>query len=339
MILKTYEIQKKYKSINEKDIFLLYGENMGLKKDIKELILKEIKKNNANLEIVLLDENEILKSEEHFHNLFYSKSLFHDKRALIINRGTDKFLKNLEKITQKNPNKVVLIITSEILEKKSKLRNYCEKNENIFCIPCYEDLSRDLEFIAVKEFKNRNIDISREAINLIINRASGDRYNLKNEIEKIGLFLGSENKISYSQVKELTNSTESIKLEHLVNSCMSGDSLHFRKILSEIYFDTINYIMILKLFSRKIEKLINIKKLEKKFSNIEILINQTKPPIFWKEKPLIKKQLKIWKLKDLIALIRELNIVELQCKKNNNSSSIIFSKFIVDICRRANSYS
>ena len=339
MILKTYEIQKKNKNINEKEIFLLYGENMGLKKDIKELILEEIKKRNSSLETILLDENEILNSEENFYNLLYSKSLFQDKRALIINRATDKFLKNLEKITQKNLNKVVLIIISEILEKKSKLRNHCEKNENIYCIPCYEDSSKDLEFIAVKEFKNRKIDISHEAINLIISTANGDRNNLQNEIKKIGLFLGWEKKISYHQVQELTNSVQSIKFEYLVNSCMSGDGLHFRKILSELYLDTVNYIMILKMFSRKIEKLINIKKQEKKFSNIEILINQMKPAIFWKEKPLIKKQLKIWKLKDLIELISELNIVELQCKKNNNSSSIIFGKFIIDIYRKANSYS
>ena len=104
---------------------------------------------------------------------------------------------------------------------------------------------------------------------------------------KLSRYRRKYNKDPLSELSEINNDIYNIfsaqldefkptKFEYLDNSCMSGDGLHFRKILSELYLNTVNYIMILKVFSRKIEKLINIKKQEKKFSNIEVLINQMK---------------------------------------------------------------
>jgi len=44
MIIKSYEIKKNKLNLLKNNFFLLYGENIGLKKDIKKFISTEIKK-------------------------------------------------------------------------------------------------------------------------------------------------------------------------------------------------------------------------------------------------------------------------------------------------------
>ena len=235
MILKSFEIQKNPSKIKSKDIFLLYGENIGLKKDVKKIItsFNNNEKKDED-EVLTYTEEEVLKSEEGFYNSIYSGSLFGGKKILVVNRVTDKFFKYLENnFTEKKPGDIVLILTAEILDKKSKLRSFCEQNNNIFCIPCYQDTTRDLQVILKKELETQEISISQKSMNLLIENANGDRNNLKNEIEKIKLFVKDKDKITYEQLKELTNSNELFKAENLVNSCLCGETIKFKKTISE----------------------------------------------------------------------------------------------------------
>ena len=196
MIIKSYEVKKK-KLITNNNFFLLYGENFGLKKDIKNFITDKIKQSNEKLEIISLYENEITDNEVIFFNYIYSGSLFSDKKIIIIYQATDKIIKKINDVYDKNPTNVFLIIFSDVLDKKSKLRNFFEKNEKTICVPCYLDSEKDLEIITQSEMKKNNINLSREAINLLIEKSNSDRNNLINEIEKIKSYSLNKKKIRY----------------------------------------------------------------------------------------------------------------------------------------------
>ena len=240
MIIKSFQIINNIEITKRGKIFFLYGINFGLKKEIKNLIISEHKKLNSNIEIISHDEDEILKEKDHFFNLLYIKSLFDEKRVLVINKISDKFLNYLENILEKEIKDVVIILLSEILDKKSKIRSMCEKEKQVYLIPCYEDSLVDLELIAKKELKFKNINYSNEIINLLINKSNGDRNNLYNEIEKISSFVGKENKISFEEIRTLTTSNDDIKSENLINSCLCGNTLELKKLLPELYINTFN---------------------------------------------------------------------------------------------------
>ena len=184
MIIKSYEIHKNKSNFLKYNLFLLYGENVGLKKDFQNILKNNIKKKD-DVESISLYENEILGNDESFYNFIYSGSLFGNKKIITIYDATDKILNKVSDLVEKNLENTFLIIFSEILEKKSKLRNFFEKNLKTICIPCYPDNEKDLEIIALTELKKNNIKLSREATNLLIEKSNTDRNNLKNEIEKI----------------------------------------------------------------------------------------------------------------------------------------------------------
>ena len=335
MILKSYEIQKNKSNLSKYNFFLLYGENFGLKKDIKEYIEIEIKKKDKHIEISSLYENDILNNEENFFNSIFSGSLFSEKKIIIIHESTDKIINNVTNIYNKYVENVYLIFFSDVLEKKSKLRNFFEINKKTICIPCYLDSEKDLEIIAQSELKKSSINLSREAINLLIEKSNSDRNNLKNEIEKIKSYALNKKRIEFDEIKSLINFSGDHKSDILVNECLCGNILQYKKVVSEIYINTINQVYLLRILSNKIQRLLKIKEKENKLNNLDKLINSSTPTIFWKEKPLVKKQLSIWSSNDLNKLINEINNTELLCKKNPEISKVIFFNFFTKICSKA----
>ena len=339
MILKSYEINRNIKNLVKYNLFLLYGENEGLKKDIRENIKTEINKKETNIELLSLYENDIVENEENFYNSIFSGSLFSNRKIITISNGSDKINKQIENIIDKFPNNVALIIFGNVLEKKSKLRILFEKNNSTLCVPCYLDNEKDLEYIAINEFKKNNISTSREIINLLIEKSNNDRINLKNEIEKIKSFTLNKKKLEISDLKNLINFSGEYKSDGLINECLCGNISQYKKILSELYTNTINYIFLLRIMNSKIQRLLSMKESQNEFVDLDSLLNTYKPPIFWKDKPIVKKQLRIWKAENLRKIIQEINETELTCKKNPQISKIIFFNFFNRLCREASNYS
>ena len=339
MIIKSYEIKIKISDLVKNNFFLLYGENFGLKKDINELIKKELKKKDENIETLSIYEGEILGNEQNFYESIYSGSLFSEKKIIIIYDATDKLIEKINDIYSKYPENVFLIIFSGLLDKKSKLRNFFEVNKKAICVPCYPDNQKDLETIALLELKKENISLSREVLNLLVEKANSDRNNLRNEIEKIKSYSLHNKKLEINEIKSLINFSGDYKSDILVNECLCGNITEYKKIISEMYVNITNQILLLRILSNKIHRLLKIKEQKNTNNNFDNLINASKPSIFWKEKPLVKKQLSIWSLDDLKKIIYDINSTELLCKKNPQISEIIFFQLFSKVCLIANNSS
>ena len=339
MIIKSYEILNNSLNILKYNLFLLYGENEGLKKNIVENIKKVIVDKDSNVEFITLNEADILNNGEIFYNTVYSGSLFSKKKILIIKDTKDKIMKQIKEITSSYPEDIKIIILSGVLDKKSILRSFFEKDIKTLAIPCYPDSEKDLEIIASSEFKKNNIILSRESINLLIEKSNFDRGNLKNEIEKILSFAKNKGEIAIEEVRSLVNFSGEYKSDSLINECLCGNIQKYKKILSESYLNTINQTFLFRMLNKKIQRLLTMKKAEKNYNNIDSLINSTKPPIFWKEKTFVKKQLYLWKINDLQEMINDINNIELICKKKPRVSKPIFFDLFSRICIKANNFS
>jgi len=339
MIIKSYEVKKNKSNILKNNFFLLYGENLGLKKDIKNFITNELKQKNNNIEIISLYENEIVKNQDHFFNLIYSGSLFSQKKIITVYESTDKIFNLVEQAAEKYSEDIYLIFFSNVLEKKSKLRTFFEKEKNLICTACYLDNERDLSTIAQLELKKNNIILSREIINLLVEKSNADRNNLRNEIEKIISYSFNKEKIEIDEIKSLINFSGDYKSDIFINECLCGDVTQYKKIISELYINTVNQILFLRILSNKIHRLLRIKEQENKSNDLDKLLSSFKPTIFWKEKPIVKKQLSIWKLSELKKIIPDINKTEILCKKNPQVSNSIFFNFFMEICKKANSFS
>ena len=329
MIIKSYEINKI--NLKKNNVYLLYGENEGFKNKVINDTFKKFSKN-----IYKYDEKEILNNREDFFNKIFSKSFFETEKLIIILRCTDKIVNIIEEIIEKNIEDTKIILLANILEKKSKLRILFEKNKNIICIPFYADNSQTLNNIANNYFKEKKIPISQEAINIMVARSRGDRLNLNNELTKIENFTKNKKKINIDDILKLTNLAENYSVNELVDSCLSKNSKKTINILNENNYSAEDCILIIKTFLIKAKRLNKLKSQTKESENIDQLITSFKPPIFWKDKEIVKEQIKNWTLKKVENLIYKINEIELLVKKNSSNSINILFDFIITQSNKTN---
>ena len=321
MIVKSYELNKvNYSNIK---IFLFYGKNDGQKKEA----IKDITSEN---ELFSYEQNEIIEKKENFFNEIYIKSLFSEKKIIIIKRVSDKILHIIEEIEIQKIENTIIILIADVLEKKSKLRLKFEKNKNLVCAAFYPDSRDTLLRLALNFFKINKISISHSSINTLIDKTNEDREALMSEIEKIKLYTIKTKKINNTNLLALINLNENHSISELIDSCLLKNKKKTIKILNDNNFNNDDCVMITRIFlnkSRKIHKLLNDYENNK---DINLTISSAKPPIFWKDKEIIKQQILSWTTKNLKELLFEINEIELLIKKNINNSVNILTNFIIE---------
>jgi DNA polymerase III subunit delta len=321
MILKSFEIKKIDQNIN--NLILFYGKNEGLKNEALDVLFQN--KNN----ISNYDEKEILDNENNFIENILSKSLFEQQKFIIVKRATDKIFKIIEILNSKNLEDVTIVLNSDNLEKRSKLRSFFEKDKKLICIPFYPDNDQTLSKLAYNFLRDKKISISSSNINLIISKCNGDRETLINELRKIEYFSKNGKKINSESISKLINLNENHSISELIDNCLAKNKKKIISILNENNFSNDDCIMITRSFIIKAKKLLTLSTFFETTKNIDLTISSAKPPIFWKEKEITKQQIYKWKPKNIKKLIYALSETELQIKKNINNSINLITDFIL----------
>ncbi len=323
MIIKSFEFEKI--DINKFNNYLFYGENTGLK---NELIAKNFKKKFIN-NIYNYEEITILQNEKLFFDQILTKSFFENEKLIIVTGVTNKIINIISELFEKKIQDIFLILIAEKLEKKSKLRSLFEKEKNLVCVPFYLDNNQSLFYIADNFFKKIKIPISQQAINIIVNRANGDRQNLKNEIEKLENFCRNKKKIEIDDILKLTNLSENHSFSELVDVCLAKNQRKLIEIVNENNFSSEEAIIIMRTFLSKAKRLLKINSEMGLNKNLDNILTSFKPPIFWKDKELVKQQIKNYSLENTKLLINSINKTELEIKKNYNNAINILLDFIL----------
>tara|TARA_B110000261_G_scaffold101215_1_gene113993 strand:- start:106 stop:1098 length:993 start_codon:yes stop_codon:yes gene_type:complete len=324
MIIKSYEVSKI--DLKKNLFYLFYGENEGYKKQIIEEKFKKIYIKNVHT----YEENEILQNQENFFNTILTKSFFENEKLIIINRATDKIKTVIDEILEKEIEDLVLVVNAQILDKKSKLRSFFEKNKKTICVAFYADSSQTLSSIINNFFRENKIPVSQQSINLIVQRCRGDRLNLQNELEKIRSFTRNKKTIDIKDLLKLTNIAENYSVSELIDNCLAKNKKKTINILNENNYSLDDCILIIRTFLIKSKRLLRLSKEIDNNKNIDEIISSFKPPIFWKDKDIIKQQIQSWSYNNIKNLIYKINETELIIKKNSINALNILSDFIIE---------
>ena len=330
MILKSFELSK-IKLKNYK-FYLFYGDNDGL----KEETIKNLFEENYQEKIHRYEEKEILDNSSFFFNSILTKSFFDNEKLIIISRVTDRISEVIEELIEKNPQDINIILNSKKLEKKSSLRKLFEKEKSTMCVPFYEDNNQTLNSIISLFFRNKKIPISQQLINVLIERSRGDRKNLNNDLEKIESFSKNKKNLNLDEIIKLTNLADNYSASELIDHSLAKNTRKTVTILNENNYSDEDNIIIIRTLLAKLKRLIKIYELIDEKNNMEQAISACKPPIFWKDKPLVTQQIRSWKKGHLKSLIYKTNEVELLIKKNSSIAKNILADFIISNSRKTN---
>jgi len=328
MIFKSYLIEKNLENLN-KNLVLFYGENSGLKNELK----KKIKHANKIAEKINFFQEDIIKNENNFLSEIFNKSLFEQKKVYFINQSSDKILDVIQKIENKLDNQKIYLFSDQ-LDKRSKLRNYFEKSNNAGAVACYTDNEitiRKIILDRLKDFKG----LSAQNINMIIENCSLDRDKLNNEINKIVTYFIEKN-IDNDKLESLLDIKINDNFSLLKDEALIGNKINTNKRLSDTVIIDEKNIFYLSVINQRLNKLNEVSILLKS-TNLENAVNMIKPPIFWKDKPIFIEQIKKWNSKKIKNILRKTYELEIKMKSNSIiNKNILMKKLLVDICELAN---
>ena len=330
MIIKSYLVEGNIALLEKYFITLVYGENIGMKDDIKY----EISKFFHNYEKVSLTQDEILKDSKRLDEQIYNTSLFNPKKIIFINEVSDKIKNILSKILEGQKSDVKIFLFSQNLDKKSSLRNIFEKGEQTGVVACYQDNERTLSNYIRKKLDGY-VGLNQQIINFLINNSGLNRKTLFHEINKMkSLFF--DKKIQFQILPELLNNNNNLDFDDVRDYCLCAEKEKLNYSLGSVTFQNENTYFYLGILGARIEKLLNLNYLLKKEKNLDKTIDTIKPPIFWKDKPIFNKQMKKWNIKKLKEAKGILFKTELQIKQNANlNNNVLLKNLIINLYEKA----
>lgn len=324
MIIKSYELNKI--DLEKNKLILFYGKNEGFKEENIDKLSLQFQKHIA------YDEKDIIENQDNFFNNIFSGSLFEESKLIKVNQTTDKIFKIIEDLIKKNERiqDTLVLLNADLLEKKSKLRVIFEKSKELICVPYYPDTNETLFREAQKFLKEKKIAISPVNINYIIGKSNGDRKNLNNELRKIEMFSLSKREINIDDLQKLVNISENVGISELIDNCLAKDKKKTLSILNDNNFGDEESIIIARTLLNKTKRIFKLVKNYQIDNDLERTINNARPVIFWKDKPIVKKQIAIWEINAIKELIININNLELQIKKNNLNSMKLITNLVLE---------
>ncbi len=330
MIFKSFIVEKDISLLDSYYAVLFYGENIGLKDDFK----KFIKNHNKYCDQISFHQNDIIKNPNLLNEHILNTSLFSKKKIIIVHDFSEKLKSSIIEISKKIQKDVKIFLFAENLEKRSITRSHFENEKNLAIVPCYQDNEKTLSIYLRNKLKDYQ-GLSQELVNMLIKNSGMDRKVLGQEIEKIkGLFLTK--KIEQEKIFKLINNAYNVDFDNLRDSCLEANKKDLNKNLGNISLQSEKAYFYLNNLSNRIQKLLDLNELLIKNNNIDSAMDSMKPKIFWKDKPIFKKQLKIWNVEKLEKAKKTIFQTEIIIKtKLSSLSDILIKKLLIELCNLA----
>ena len=329
MQFKSYIVEKNFDSLN-KNIVLFHGENLGLKNDFKKLI----KDKNKKSELIRLNQDEIVKNKDLIFDKLSNLSLFNDEKIYLIELTNDKILEVFQEIIERFGDQRIYLF-SKALDKKSKLRNFFEKSNECGIVACYQDNEINIKNIILRELKDYK-EVKPADVSLIIDNCGLDRVKLYNELDKIKIYF-QDKKVNRDELEILLNLKIFEDFNNLRDEALKGDKFKTNKLLNETDIEPDKFNFYLNSINQRLIKIYKVKNAMKS-RNLDEIIENIKPPIFWKDKPIFIAQARKWDMNRLKKLIHKSHNIELNLKSGSSANkTVLIKNLLVEICSLANS--
>ena len=320
MKIKAYEL----KSLVEKkkySAYLVYGQNKGLVREKSQTIIDTYKDDQT--EIIKFENDELISEPEKLSNEFNTFSLIAEKKIIHVLNTKDNLTETITNtINNQDSTNLIIFETSE-LTPRSKLRKFFEKEKNLGILACYFDTERDVQDLIETTFKKEGISISRDISLLIAKRLGNERHIIKNELEKIILYLKDKKEFKAEDILKCLSQNEDFGFDDLNYNLCDGNVVKLDKIINQLYLEGINPIALLRSAGKHFQKILFVNQKIDSGMNLNESLSQLKPPIFFLYINKFKNQVKKWRTILCYKAIERIMETEELCKLNSKISKII----------------
>ena len=336
MKIQNFKIDQFCSSLNPiSPAILLYGQDYGLISERSSLIIDtffnnvDAKHNSLN---IIDFSNNILLSDPQFLEIEVSSiSLLNNKKIIRIKDASDALYKMLESYFLYSHPDCLLILLSDSLSPRSKIRKLFESHDKAIILPCYSDDKKSILNLIKSSLMKEDIIVDDQGLQLFANYLGSDRLITKAEIEKAILYAGKSKKLDSKDFASFISDQTSLSIDELYDFSLAGNLKEAYRALVKIQKEGTPAIQIIRSFIRQMQSLYNILNASSLNSNINSVIDSIRPPIYFKRKNNIKSQAQKWSLQKVYKALLLLESAEISCKKPKSNVDVITKQAILSI--------
>lgn len=320
-------------NIENTNIIFLYGTNAGLVELLYKKALKLLKVNtNDPFNVSKIDGSEFKENPTILRDNICTLSMFSKKRFIMLDMMHVSITKNIEKIILEAIEKInennFLLIKGSNLKQNAFLKHF-QNMKNSILTPCYEENTNDIYIEISNLFSKHKLNFKEVFIKKLSLRFNSDSLTNKMEIAKLDTFFTNNKNVTEEMIFSLISNNNDINFDKIIESCSNGNSDNALSYFENIYENQSTTIMLIRMFVRHFKLVEKILLVMQSGNNLEHVVDNIRPPIFFKKKEFIIFQCKLWNLKTINILLMRLIDLELKCKLNNFSEKIFMSQFIL----------
>ena len=330
-------------------VILVYGPDSGLVRERVNHLASRIAPNlDDPFQVSLLSDEDLKQVPSRLSDEAAQISFGPDRRLILVRaaqQATAKalkiFLKELPKDLSKEegPEDVsghsLILLQAGDLSPRDDLRAQCEAHKYAAAVPCYLGSPQVIQGLMREIFGRTRVAIDREAENFVLSQLGADHGISRQEIEKLALYAGEGGSLGLNEVLHMLGNTSDARVDETLGRILCGDWRQAEPHLEELLRQGVSPIAILRPLASALLRLKRLHILMQSGQGEEAAIKSCKPPIFFKQIPLIKRQLNLWDLKRLDKLLQATLDVEAACKRTQAPAALLMTYLCLQIAQRA----
>ena len=236
---------------------------------------------------------------------------------------------------QPNPDARIIIRASDV-NTRHALVKLCDEAEFCASIGCYSDDQRSLQQIAAEIFARFNITVSPQVMSAILTRLGSDRQVSLSELDKLALFAGQGGSLSLEDLTMALGDSGAVAIDEVSIALLSGNIDSFQRDYARLRHEGIQPIVVIRQLLSVFKAMQTAKARMKEGQPAAQAIAQLRPPVHFKMKPLLTRQLGLWRENQIADSIDRLMQAEIQTKSAAAADpATLTGQILLGICLRA----
>lgn len=233
------------------------------------------------------------------------------------------------------PVDALVVLDSDDLSPRSKLRKLFEGAKNAACIPCYADDVRTLPDVIRQTLSAHGLGVDRDAMALMMQSLGADRSVTRGELEKLALYMGDEKTVGERHVRAVIGDSAASGIDDVVYAAAGGDMLKLDAALTRVLADGTNAVQIVRAAQRHFQRLHVARGTMAEGQSADQAVKALRPPIIFKLADAFRAQLGTWSEDKLARAFDILTQAETDCKTTGLPADAITGRALLAIAQAA----
>ena len=257
-------------------------------------------------------------------------------KRLVMVKASGAELLNACKILLSRPicNAMVIVNASDTNTKHAIVKLF-ETTDTAAAIGCYPDDESSIRQLAQALFRQDNISVDPDALDIICSRLGNDHAATRSELEKLALLAGHRGHLDRETVSEALGDSALMAIDAVANAIANGHVFALSAALQKAWTEEANCIMIIRGCQTYFNQLRILSHAISTRQSAKSAVQSLRPPVHFKLQDALIQNAKRWQPQRCIDMVNRLQNIEINIKSKMIYDRTLTAQSLLGLCLRS----